>query len=129
AFRSIGLDRRAALWAVKGLPGGALHTRPTRIAAMAPSLLTHGKNGDLFAEPSVALPTITLGEHVVEDYAAISLSLKAHPMAFFRQNLAGRGILTSAEHWDERLAGRRVTGAGFVPGRRGPRPAQDATFL
>ena len=26
AFRSIGLDRRAALWAVKGLDGGALHT-------------------------------------------------------------------------------------------------------
>jgi len=129
AFRSIGLDRRAALWAVKGLPGGALHTRPTRVAAMAPSLLTHGKNGDLFAEPSVALPTITLGEHVVEDYAAISLSLKAHPMAFFRQNLAGRGILTSAEHWDERLAGRRVSVAGLVLVRQRPGTAKGVIFL
>ena len=30
AFRSMGLDRRAALWAVKGLDGGALHTGPKR---------------------------------------------------------------------------------------------------
>ncbi len=28
----------------------------------------------------------TLGEHVVEDYAAIGLSLKAHPVAFFRED-------------------------------------------
>jgi error-prone DNA polymerase len=129
AFRSIGLDRRAALWAVKGLPGGVLQTKPKRVAAMAPSLLIHGNNGDLFAEPSVTLPTITLGEHVVEDYAAISLSLKAHPMAFFRQNLAGRGILTSAEHWDERLAGRRVSVAGLVLVRQRPGTAKGVIFL
>src|SRR5262249_59243607 len=98
-------------------------------AGTAPSLLTHGKNGDLFAEPSVTLPTITLGEHVVEDYAAISLSLKAHPMSFFRQNLAGRGILTSAEHWDERLAGRRVSVAGLVLVRHVPGTAKGVIFL
>ncbi len=129
AFRSIGLDRRAALWAVKGLAGGALHARPKRIASSTPSLLTQVKNGDLFAEPSVALPAITLGEHVVEDYAAISLSLKAHPIAFFRQHLASRGILTSAEHWDERLAGRRVSVAGLVLVRQRPGTAKGVIFL
>ena len=48
------------------------------------------------------------------DYAALGLSLKAHPVAFFREELRARRILTSAEHWDERLAGRRVTVAGLV---------------
>jgi error-prone DNA polymerase len=129
AFRSIGLDRRAALWAVKGLGGGALNTRPKPMAPGTASLLTHGLTGDLFAEPTVALPTITLGEHVVEDYAAISLSLKAHPIAFFRRPLAARGILTSAEHWDEQLAGRRVSVAGLVLVRQRPGTAKGVIFL
>jgi error-prone DNA polymerase len=129
AFRSIGLDRRAALWAVKGLAGGALSAKPKRMACITESLLTQGKTGDLFAEATVALPSISLGEHVVEDYAAISLSLKAHPIAFFRQQLATRGILTSAEHWDERLAGRRAAVAGLVLVRQRPGTAKGVIFL
>jgi error-prone DNA polymerase len=129
AFRSIGLDRRAALWAVKGLAGGALSVRPKRMASSTASLLTHGKTGDLFAEAAVALPSITLGEHVVEDYAAVSLSLKAHPIAFFRRQLASRGILTSAEHWEERLAGRRAAVAGLVLVRQRPGTAKGVIFL
>ena len=129
AFRSIGLDRRAALWAVKGLAGGALSARPKRRACITETLLTQGKTGDLFAEATVALPSISLGEHVVEDYAAISLSLKAHPVAFFRQQLASRGILTSAEHWDERLAGRRAAVAGLVLVRQRPGTAKGVIFL
>ncbi|HEU0059385.1 MAG TPA: error-prone DNA polymerase [Hyphomicrobiaceae bacterium] len=129
AFRSIGLDRRAALWAVKGLGGGALNKRPKPMASSPASLLTHGMTGDLFAEPAVELPTITMGEHVVEDYAAISLSLKAHPIAFFRRPLAARGILTSAEHWDEQLAGRRVSVAGLVLVRQRPGTAKGVIFL
>jgi error-prone DNA polymerase len=129
AFRSIGLDRRAALWAVKGLAGGALSARPKRMACVTESLLTQGETGDLFAEATVALPSISLGEHVVEDYAAISLSLKAHPVAFFRQQLATRGILTSAEHWNERLAGRRAAVAGLVLVRQRPGTAKGVIFL
>jgi len=130
AFRSIGLDRRAALWAVKGLAGSALGAKSKSMAATATtSLLIEAKTGDLFAEPSVALPSITLGEHVVEDYAAISLSLRAHPIAFFRPQLAHRGILTSAEHWDERLAGRRAAVAGLVLVRQRPGTAKGVIFL
>jgi error-prone DNA polymerase len=130
AFRSIGLDRRAALWAVKGLAGSALGAKSKSMAATATtSLLIEAKTGDLFTEPSVALPSITLGEHVVEDYAAISLSLRAHPIAFFRPQLAHRGILTSAEHWDERLAGRRAAVAGLVLVRQRPGTAKGVIFL
>ena len=131
-FRSLGLDRRAALWAVKGLDGGTLHTKTTRATSSASPLLSwsgHNNGGDLFDEPPVTLPDTTLGEHVVEDYAAIGLSLKAHPVAFFRRDLERRGILTSAQHWDERLAGRRVTVAGLVLVRQRPGTAKGVIFL
>ena len=114
---------------MKGLAGGALSARPKRMATTTQSLLTQGKTGDLFTEAKVALPSISLGEHVVEDYAAISLSLKAHPIAFFRQQLATRGILTSAEHWDERRAGRRAAVAGLVLVRQRPGTAKGVIFL
>jgi error-prone DNA polymerase len=129
AFRSTGLDRRAALWAVKGLDGGALRARPKRATAAASPVRDWPGSADLFAERPVALPPASLGEHVVADYAALGLSLKAHPVAFFRESLTARGILTSARHWDERLAGRRVTVAGLVLVRQRPGTAKGVIFL
>ena len=91
--------------------------------------ITGGGTGDLFDEKRVDLPETTLGEHVVHDYAAISLSLKAHPIAFFREDLARRGVITSAAHWDDKLAGRRVTVAGLVLVRQRPGTAKGVIFL
>jgi error-prone DNA polymerase len=65
----------------------------------------------------------------VADYAALGLSLNAHPVAFFRDELSARGILTSARHWEERLAGRRVTVAGLVLVRQRPGTAKGVIFL
>jgi error-prone DNA polymerase len=118
AFRSLGLDRRAALWAVKGLDGGSL--RP---------ILTWSDSGDLFAETPAALPPTTLGEHVAEDYATTGLSLKAHPCSLLRARLARRGVITSREHRDERLKGRRVSVAGLVLVRQRPGTAKGVIFL
>ena len=129
AFRSIGLDRRAALWAVRGLDGGTLHTKAKRATSAHNPLMTRADTGDLFDEARVDLPETTLGEHVVHDYAAISLSLKAHPIAFFREALARRGVLTSAAHWDDKLAGRRVSVAGLVLVRQRPGTAKGVIFL
>jgi error-prone DNA polymerase len=133
AFRSTGLDRRAALWAVRGLDGGALHTKAKRATAAASPITTWPGNrllsADLFDERPVDLPSASLGEHVVADYAALGLSLKAHPVAFFREELTARRILTSAQHWDERLAGRRVTVAGLVLVRQRPGTAKGVIFL
>jgi error-prone DNA polymerase len=129
AFRSAGLDRRAALWAVRGLDGGALHAGVRRATAAAAPILSWPGSGDLFDERPVALPSASLGEHVVADYAALGLSLKAHPVAFFRDELRARRILTSAEHWNERLAGRRVTVAGLVLVRQRPGTAKGVIFL
>jgi error-prone DNA polymerase len=129
AFRSTGLDRRAALWAVKGLDGGALRAGPKRATAAASPTRNWPGSADLFDEQPVALPPASLGEHVVADYAALGLSLKAHPVAFFRESLSARGILTGAQHWEQRLAGRRVTVAGLVLVRQRPGTAKGTIFL
>ena len=129
AFRSMGLDRRAALWAVKGLGGGTRHGGARRATSADTPLLTWQATGDLFDEPPVALPETTPGEHVVYDYAAISLSLKAHPIAFFRADLARWRVITSATHWDDKLAGRRVSVAGLVLVRQRPGTAKGVIFI
>ena len=129
AFRSLGLDRRAALWAVKGLDGGAVQDRTARATSAPRPVLTWSDSDDLFAEPPVALPPMTLGEHVAEDYATTGLSLKAHPCAFFRDRLARRGAITSHEHRDERLKDRRVAVAGLVLVRQRPGTAKGVIFL
>ena len=72
AFRSIGLDRRQALWEV------STKDRPTAIFS-SKQLKGH--------EEKVTLPEMTLPEHVAHDYATTSLSLKAHPVSFIREQL------------------------------------------
>ena len=73
AFRSIGLDRRQALWEV------STKDRPVALFAGQPS--------EDAKEENVTLPEMTISEHVVHDYAATSLSLKAHPVSFVREKL------------------------------------------
>jgi error-prone DNA polymerase len=129
AFRSLGLDRRAALWAVKGLEGGALRGKAAQATSAAYPMLTRADSDDLFTETLVSLPSMTLGEHVAEDYDTTGLSLKAHPCAFFRDRLARRGVITSREHRDERYKDRRVSVAGLVLVRQRPGTAQGVVFL
>src|SRR5690606_4182031 len=87
AFRSIGLDRREARWAVRGL------NRSGDKDDLA--LWRHAQLNEL--EPDANLPPMPPGEHVVEDYRALSLSLKAHPVSFLRQRLNARRILRCAD--------------------------------
>jgi error-prone DNA polymerase len=128
-FRSLGLDRRQALWAVKGLDGGIHQARSGRATSSASPLLASNRSRDLFDEQPVNLPPMSLAEHVVEDYTTLTLSLKAHPCAFFREELNRRGVISSRRHWDERLAGRRVTVGGLVLVRQRPGTAKGVIFL
>jgi len=129
AFRSIGLDRRAALWAIKGLDGGTLQTHPKRATSSRNPLMTSAACGDLFEHEQAELPAMTLGEHVVHDYASLSLSLKAHPIAFFRDELTAEHVISSAEHWDERYKGSEVRVAGLVLVRQQPGTAKGVIFI
>jgi DNA-directed DNA polymerase III PolC len=73
AFAALGLSRRDALWAAEGLaPGPAL------------PLFAADIDGEGIAEPAVRFRAMTLGEAVVEDYLAMRLTLRAHPMALLR---------------------------------------------
>jgi error-prone DNA polymerase len=118
AFRSLGLDRREALWAVKGLNrAGDKDDLP-----LLKSLSFKAR------EPDAGLLPMLLGEHVVEDYRMLSLSLKAHPVSFVRANLTGRKIMRTEE-----LAllqtGCRVSVAGLVLVRQRPGSAKGVIFL
>ena len=86
AFRSMGLDRREALWAVRRLPDD--EALPLFAAAQAQ---------ELGAEADMALPEMTLPEHVVADYQTHRLSLKGHPMGILRPLFRRERILSCAE--------------------------------
>ncbi len=117
AFRSLGLDRRAALWMVKGL-----QTRD--LSETAPLLARMGG----VEEAAPALPSLRLAEHVAEDYRTVGLSLKAHPCRFFRGRLAAKGV-RPAEDLASIRAGARVRVAGLVLIRQRPGTAKGVTFV
>ncbi|MEM8801313.1 MAG: error-prone DNA polymerase [Pseudomonadota bacterium] len=75
-FASLDLSRRDALW------------QAAAIGAEKPLPLFAGDiDGEGIVEPAAHLPQMTEGEHVVEDYVALRLTLRAHPMAFLRHKL------------------------------------------
>jgi error-prone DNA polymerase len=66
-------------------------------------------------EPDADLPPMPLGAEVVEDYRFLSLSLKAHPMAFLRARLEAKGIVPCAALGGGALASPPGPGAGPPP--------------
>jgi len=118
AFRSLGLDRRQALWAVRALD---------RVGDQDDLPLFASRPGR-DTEPDARLPPMPLGAHVVEDYRRLSLSLKAHPASFLRARLSARGILRS-EALRSVKNGERVTVAGLVLVRQRPGTAAGVIFM
>ena len=113
AFRSLGLDRRAALWAVKALRRVAdKDDLPLFARADLPAL-----------ETPVVLPAMSLGRQVVEDYRHLHLSLKTHPAALLRGALEDRRIVPNAQFAAMR-DGARARIAGLVLVRQHPGSAK-----
>ena len=137
AFRSLGFDRRYALWAARRLD--VIGIRTTRATAAAKSaihteaalpLLAPHLGDELFPEEAVALPAMSLSEHVVEDYVATGLSLKAHPVRFFRDRLAALGAIRNGELRSEHLTqDTRITVAGLVLVRQRPGTSKGVVFM
>jgi error-prone DNA polymerase len=178
AFRSMGLDRRAALWTARRLD--AIGVSPSRRLRHNPPLEGEGRNAEgspgwgdnksavvarlppppgplaradlpppgggvcddalpllkrhlsdeLFPEPQVELPPMPLSEHVVEDYVATGLSLKEHPIRFFRDRLTALGAIANAKLRGEDLRqDSRVTVAGLVLVRQRPGTAKGVIFM
>jgi len=116
AFRSLGMDRRAALWAVKGEAAEAARDDSAMLAGLP-----------LF-EAAVNLPQMTLPQHVAEDYRTAGLSLKAHPCEFFRPMLDRLGC-TPAADLAKLKSGSRVSLGGLVLIRQRPGTAKGIVFI
>jgi error-prone DNA polymerase len=120
AFAGLGLDRRAALWAIRGLADTALPLWAAADAGRLPR--SEG------AEPEVAVTPMTAGRSVVEDYRSFGLSLRAHPVSFLRGTLAGRGMIACGDLRSMR-DGRRATVPGLILVRQKPGSAKGIMFI
>jgi error-prone DNA polymerase len=118
---SLGLSRREALWAIRGLrdePLPLFSAAAAWEAAAVPEL----------SEPAVALRPMAAGGEVVEDYGHVGLTLRAHPVRFLRESLTHRRFLTCAEA--TRLKDRqKVETAGIVLVRQQPGSAKGVIFV
>jgi error-prone DNA polymerase len=113
AFRSIGHDRRNALWEVTAKD----HQPQSLFSATS-----------VDSEEKITLPEMNLSEHVVHDYAATSLSLKAHPVSFVREQLTNLNVV-SASSLETAKDGDRVKVAGLVLVRQRPGTASGICFI
>lgn len=115
AFRSIGLDRRKALWEVR-----ALEDMPTG--------MFEGQPSESDFEAPVSLPEMVLSEHVVHDYGTTALSLKAHPVSFARDKMDMLKITRNADLANLKN-GDTVKVAGLVLVRQRPGTAAGVCFI
>jgi error-prone DNA polymerase len=119
AFDGVKLDRRTALWRLGGLKGEDALDREAPLFA---SLETPPAE-------TVTLPAMRTAEHVAEDYRTFQLSLRKHPVAFFRRALAGKGALRATDlDTAATPSGAIVRVAGLVLNRQRPGTAKGVMF-
>ena len=120
AFRpSLSLDRRDALWAIKGL-----RDEPLPLFAAADARDQQPE----IQEPDADLKPMTAGREVVEDYSHIGLTLREHPLSFLRDDLQSRHVMTCADATGMR-DGRLTRVAGLVLVRQKPGSAKGVMFI
>jgi error-prone DNA polymerase len=115
AFRSMGLDRRQALWEVSALSD-------------SPTGMFEGQPSESASEPQLTLPLLTEAAQVVEDYATTGLSLKAHPVSFVRQQLASLQV-TPTGNLASMKNGDAIKVAGLITVRQRPGTAKGVLFV
>jgi error-prone DNA polymerase len=117
-FSSMGLPRRQALWDARSL-----------VAGPDLPLFRAAEERDEGAERKrTMLPAMPLSEEVVADYQTTRLSLKAHPMAFLRPDLAERGFVRACDLRDRKFRSM-VQVAGVVLIRQRPGSAKGVCFI
>jgi error-prone DNA polymerase len=120
AYRSLGLSRREAAWAIKALrdsPMPLFAAADERKQTLRPELI----------EPVVSLVPMTAGREVVEDYRSKGLTLGTHPVAFLRRDLGERGFVPCAA-LRTTANGERISVAGLVLVRQMPGSANGVMF-
>ncbi|TDS13249.1 error-prone DNA polymerase [Sphingobacterium paludis] len=115
AFRSLGFDRRQALWQV-----AALGDRPIQMFKEQPSASA--------LEMQMELPLMTASEHVVQDYATTGLSVKAHPVSFLRTKLDKKHVVPT-DKLSKVKNGMPVRVCGLITVRQRPGTAKGVLFV
>jgi error-prone DNA polymerase len=148
AFGSVGAGRRQALWQALGqekkrrempLFDDEAHRKkvvqaiagprrgPGAADRRSPAIIDF--NEDSQEEPiPQTLPAMPLYEEVVADYRTAGLSLRAHPISFYREQLARLGV-TSAQGLARLKDKTPVAVAGIVLLRQRPGTAKGITFV
>jgi len=111
ALSALAGHRRQAHWLVAGVEA-------------APDLLAQMPQRD----PAVALPTPSMGEQIVADYASLGFTLGPHPLALLRSRLARLRVVT-AERLHHCAHGAAVRAAGLVTCRQRPDTASGVVFV
>jgi len=121
AFQSLGLDRRRALWQVRGLSD----KKPLPLFQYT---LTHDPEHRFLREAEPVLPPMSAGEQVADDYLAMKLSLRTHPMRLLRPHFTAERMFTCAQ-LAEASPESIVRVAGVVLIRQRPDSAQGVVFI
>jgi error-prone DNA polymerase len=112
ALASLAGNRRQQVW-----EASALLRAPPQLLRPAP---VH--------EPFLEFPAAPEGEEILADYARTGLTLRRHPLALLRPELAKRGLL-SAQDLADLPHGRLVRYAGLVTLRQQPETARGTVFV
>ena len=117
----MGLDRQAALWEIR-----ALRDEELPLFEKLQEPFSAAEKGSWSILPRIPAP-----RKVIQDYTAVGLSLKAHPVSFLRPQLAARGAVPAAQIADARLwpHGSSAAVAGLVLVRQRPGTASGIVFM
>ena len=113
AFAAFGMNRREALWAVKGLGGD----KPL------PLFEQHGEG---LPDIPANLPALTEPENVFEDYVSARLTLREHPVTLLARDI---GPVTPAKDIRNTEDGKWITVCGLVITRQRPGTASGVIFV
>jgi len=124
------LDRRAldCLAAADALAPIAGHRRHARWRVTGIEPLPPVLAGTRIEETAPRLPAPREGEEIAADYARLGLTLRRHPLALLRGQLARRRLVT-AEQVRTLPHGRLARAAGIVTCRQRPETASGVVFI
>src|SRR5690606_28419412 len=113
ALKPLARERRQAQWhAALQRPPGLLRSTP------------------IFESQIPLLPPMSEGEHIVNDYRKLGLSLERHPLALLRPRLSRQRFIEAsrllAEEWPN---GRLSRACGLVTTRQRPGTAKGVVFV
>ncbi|MFT8246378.1 error-prone DNA polymerase [Roseomonas sp. BN140053] len=125
AFARLAISRREAVWDASGL-AAPVHDLP--LFAVGGRAAAAGGDAPYLQEAAPDLPAHGEGEAVVEDYRALGLTLRGHPLALLRPELDALGYADTTRLREAR-SGALLQVPGLVLMRQRPGTAKGIVFI